>query len=301
MSLLFQMANLENQLNHAQFDTQRILDVMEYSQRESTPIRSNTLIAPEKNSLLSRSYGKIEIIDLTFGYNRGGKPLFSQLNLIIEPYSKVAITGPSGSGKSTLANLISGLYVPWSGVILIDGIPVSDLSREKRTSLLTLISQEQFFVKGSLKDNLCLWDKHYPESELLRVMQIACIDDLVVNSNDGFNFQLTEGATNLSGGQRQRLEIARSILRNSHVLILDEATSALDPLIEEQVIKNIFKNSPTNIWIAHRFTTIRNADKIFILNEGKLIDSGSHQTLVNQKSDVYFDLFKMDIQKEMSV
>lgn len=288
--IILQFVNVGNQLNLAQIDIQRTLDVMQ------SPTDKLHLNRPEPTI----SHGKIEIIDMTFGYARGEKPLFNNLNLTIEPHSKIAITGPSGSGKSTLANLIAGLYSPWSGAILIDGVPIQVIPPERRAALIGLISQEQFFFKGTVKENLCMWDEHYTQAQLLQVMKMACIEDMLINSDQGFDFQLTEGASNLSGGQKQRLEIARCMLKNPKIFIFDEATSALDSLIEDNIKQHVDQHHATSIWIAHRLSTIRNADNIFILKDGKLVDFGPHQTLVNQKSVHYQDLFGRNTPTERS-
>ena len=269
-----QLLNLNNQRHQIQADYSRIMDI---SQEQSEPIEMH------QNTEMHSIKGKIELINLTFGYSRLEKPLFQALSLVIEPGSKVGIIGASGSGKSTLAHLIAGLYTPWSGTILIDGIPLESIPTEKRAIFMAIVSQDQFFFKGSVKDNLCLWDYHYSTQDLLKATHAACIDDIL-------DAQLTEGASNLSGGQRQRLELARALLIKPSILILDEATSALDPLTEQKINENIYNYNATTLHIAHRFNTIKNADMIFILNNGHLSDSGSPNELLARKSTAYLEL-----------
>ena len=153
------------------------------------------------------------------------------------------------------------------------------------------MSQEQFFFRGSIKENLCLWSNEYSFEEILDATRDASVKACIDQFEDGVNFQLTDGATNLSGGQRQRLEIARTLLTRPKVLILDEATSAVDPFIEMQLYANLFNKKMTLISVAHRLNTIKNADQIFILNQGKLVDEGTPYALSCKKSTHYLKLF----------
>ncbi|MCX7114335.1 MAG: cysteine peptidase family C39 domain-containing protein [Gammaproteobacteria bacterium] len=284
--LFLQFINFASQFQVIQVDYNHISDVLNQASEVTTP--------PARHPLLYTTpacKGKIEIIDLTFGYSRHEGPILQNLSMVIEPHARVAIIGASGSGKSTLAKLISGLYQPWSGNILIDGVSISKLSAEERAQLIGLVNQEQFFFKGTLEDNLSLWTPHYTHAELMQAMQTACIDELL-QTPDGLQYQLMEGASNLSGGQRQRLEIARSLLTNPKILILDEAMSSLDTLIEYQIDKNIRASHKTLMIIAHRFNTIIDADIIHIMENGQIIDSGSHQSLMTKNSEQYIEFLR---------
>ena len=263
---LSRRVKLGHQQDQIEADLQSIDDIM-HSPKESSGLQSL--------SKKERCLGKIQIIDLTFGYNREFKPLFSHFDLTIEPGSQVAITGPSGSGKSTLIQLLSGLYQPWSGTILIDGVPLHEYSPIERARRIGVVSQQQFFYQGSIKDNLCLWGEACSDEDIMAALRMACIDDLVTNTEDGLDFQLSEGATNISGGQRQRLEIARTLLVRPQLLLLDEATSSLDLLVEEQIKINLNQYPATKIVVAHRQNTIQGADKIYILNKGQLIENAA--------------------------
>ena len=161
----------------------------------------------------------------------------------------------------------------------------------KKGPINVSVNQEQFFFKGTIQDNLSLWTPHYTHAELIQATQTACIDELL-QTPDGLNYQLMEGASNLSGGQRQRLEIARSLLTNPKILILDEAMSSLDTLIEYQIDKNIRATNKTLVIIAHRFSTIIDADIIHIIKNGQIIDSGTHQTLMAKNSEPYREFLK---------
>ncbi|MDA9271935.1 cysteine peptidase family C39 domain-containing protein [bacterium] len=279
---ILQCIKLGNQFHLASSNYQRITDITAYP---------NAITQHHQSSLSAQYHGKIEIIDLTFGYSPFDTPLFNKLNLTIEAKSKVAIVGCSGSGKTTLVNLIAGIYQPWSGTILIDGQPLVSLSAEMRVRLMGVVSQEQFFYQGSIRDNLCLWETTHTDVEIMDAVRAACIDEFISQLEDGLDFQLTDGATNLSGGQRQRLEIARTLLIKPKILLLDEATNTLDPLIEQHIDNHLSQQKITTISIAHRFNSIRHADKIFILKQGILVDSGTHQSLTAQQSRAYLELF----------
>lgn len=288
--LILQFVNLASQFQVMQVDYEKISDVL--NQSTERPIAQHPLaIAPPLLYTTTNCKGKIEIIDLTFGYNQHEKPILHNFSMMIEPGSRVAIIGASGSGKSTLAKLVSGLYQPWSGRILIDGVCLSTLSAEERAQLIGLVNQEQFFFKGTLQDNLSLWTPYYTNAEYIQATRTACIDELL-QTPDGLQYQLMEGASNLSGGQRQRLEMARSLLANPKILILDEAMSALDSFIESQIDKNIRASNKTLMIIAHRFNTIIDADVIHVINNGQIIDSGSHHSLIAKKSATYIEFLK---------
>ena len=291
--LFLQFVNLAGQFQIMQIDYEKISDVLDHSPEMTItqqPIAS-TAIAPPLLYTTSQGKGKIEITNLTFGFSHHEGPVLHNLSMVIEPQARAALIGPSGSGKSTLAKLICGLYQPWSGNILIDGVCISKLSAEERAQLIGLVSQDQFFFKGTIQENLSLWTPHYTGAEFLQATQTACIDELL-QTQDGLQYQLMEGASNISGGQRQRLEIARALLPNPKILILDEAMSSLDTLIEQQIDKNIRATKKTLLVIAHRFNTIIDADIIHIINNGQLISSGSHQSLLAQHSAQYIAFLK---------
>ena len=291
--LFLQFVSLASQFQLMQVDYDKLSDVLDQS-AEITIAQEFSAAKTVTQPLLYTTpncKGKIEIINLTFGYSRHEKPILENLSMVIEPGSRVAIIGVSGSGKSTLAKLISGLYQPWSGSILMDGICLSKFRAEERAQLIGLVNQEQFFFKGTIQENLSLWTPHYTNAEFLQAAQTACIDSLL-QTEDGLQYQLMEGASNLSGGQRQRLEIARALLISPKVLILDEAMSSLDTLIEYQIDKNIRAVNKTLMIIAHRFNTIIDADIIHIIKDGQIIDSGSHQSLIAKNSAQYIEFLK---------
>lgn len=289
--LFLQFVNLASQFQAMLVDYDKVSDILEHS--SETTMTQHPMAATIHPLLYGtpNNKGKIEIRNLTFGYSRHEKPVLDNLSMVIEPLSRVAIIGASGSGKSTLAKLISGLYLPWSGSILIDGVCLSKLSAEERAQLIGLVNQEQFFFKGTIRDNLSLWTPHYTDAEFLKATRTACIDELL-QTPDGLHYPLMEGASNLSGGQRQRLEIARTLLTNPNIVILDEAMSSLDTLIEYQIDKNIRAANKTVMIIAHRFNTIMDADIIHIIKNGHIINSGSHRSLIAKNSAAYIEFLK---------
>lgn len=288
------LVGFANTLQTLQGNLERLDDVLENDidetlkpQQEQSPAQAATA-GQEPDVRLS---GEIEIRALSFGYSPLDAPLIDNFNLAIKPGQRIAFVGGSGSGKSTLIKVISGLYQPSVGQVLFDGRAASQIPRDILTHSIAMVEQDILLFAGSVKDNLTLWDSTIPIEQIQAACRDAEIEDAILAMPYGYDAELLEGGQNLSGGQRQRLEIARALVKNPSILIMDEATSALDSETEKIIDQNLRRRGCTCLIVAHRLSTIRDADEIVVLERGKVVQRGTHDSLWQQKGH-YADLVK---------
>lgn len=269
------LLNLGTTLQTTEMCMKRLDDVMQYDEDDLSFPRESV---PEigKGAL----WGEVELRDVTFGYNRTKPPLFTNFNMHLHPGDWVALVGGSGCGKSTVAKLIEGVFEEWSGQVLFDGILRRQVPADVFHNSLAVVAQDVSLIRGSVEDNITLYDSTVSRQDVVRAAMDACIYDDILNLSKGFETEVLEGGANFSGGQRQRLEIARALATNPSILILDEATSALDTVTEEKVISNIRHRGCTCILVAHRLSTIRDCDEIIVLDHGKVTERGRHGDLM---------------------
>lgn len=222
----------------------------------------------------------IEFRNVTFGYY--GDPVIRDFNLTLKKGQTVALVGPSGSGKSTLASLLARFYDPISGDVLLDGHPLSGYHVQDVRALLGFVSQDAILFNDSVRNNIALGQSSIDEARILQSARIANAMEFIERLEGTFDYNIGDGGNKLSGGQKQRLAIARAVYKNPPILILDEATSALDTQSEKLVQEAIYKlmENRTSLVIAHRLSTIRKADLIAVVEHGRLVQSGTHESLM---------------------
>ncbi|HLP11872.1 MAG TPA: ATP-binding cassette domain-containing protein, partial [Flavobacteriales bacterium] len=235
---------------------------------------------------------KIEYSNVEFRY--ADKPVLNKVSLEIKKGQTVALVGPSGSGKSTMADLLPRFYDVQGGELKIDGVNVKDVEQKALRRLFGIVSQESILFNDSILNNIALGDVNPDLNRAIEAAKIANAHEFIEKTEEGYHSNIGDRGTKLSGGQRQRLCIARAVYKNPPVLILDEATSALDTESEklvQEALENVMKNR-TVLVIAHRLSTVQNADKIIVLEDGNIVEQGTHAELV-AKNGLYNKLVKM--------
>ena len=267
---------------------ERVQDVMEYPE---DPYFSDAPVSEDED--YDKLTGAVELRNVTFGYSKLDPPLIENFSLNLKPGGRVALVGASGCGKSTISKLISGLYQPWSGEILFDGKPISEIDRAVFTGSVAVVDQDIILFNDTIANNIKMWDDSIEDFEVILAARDAQIHDDIMARPGGYQGKITEGGRDLSGGQRQRLEIARVLAQDPHIVIMDEATSALDARTEYEVTNAVKERGVTCIIIAHRLSTIRDCDEIIVLDHGKVVECGTHEELF-KKGGYYTELITSD-------
>ncbi|MGH2558745.1 MAG: peptidase domain-containing ABC transporter, partial [Thermomicrobiales bacterium] len=251
---------------------ERLSDVLEAAP-EQDPDPGTARVAPSLS-------GQIELDHVGFRYDPHGPLVLHDISVTIAPGQKIALVGPTGSGKSTLAKLMLGLYLPSEGEIRFDGAPLPDLDLRALRRQCGVVLQEPSLFSGSIRDNIAFNNPDLPLERVMEAATLARIHDEIARLPMGYETRLSEGGAGFSGGQRQRIALARALAHGPALLVLDEATSHLDAATEALVDLNLNALACTRIVIAHRLSTIRNADLILVVDQGMIVERGTHDDLI---------------------
>ncbi len=275
------LISIVQSLQEMRTDMERVKDVMEYPK---DPLASDTPETAQaaKGAARSKLCGELKLDHVTFGYSKLAEPVISDLSLHVKPGGCVALVGPSGCGKSTISKLIAGLYEPWSGQIRAGSTPLDQIPRAVRCGSIAVIDQDVVLFRDTVGNNIRLWDSSIMDFEVILAARDAQIHDDIKRREGAYEHMLAEDGRDLSGGQRQRIEIARALAMNPTILIMDEATSALDAATEQKVMKAVRERGITLVVVAHRLSTVRDADEIIVLERGHVIQRGTHEELYAQ-------------------
>ena len=289
MLMTFQsfMAASMRPMSHITNDVQELATVQAQVERMSEVLEEECDVPDGLESVSDINEGKlkgyVELRNVTFGYDKNAGPLISDFSLKLEPGKSVAFVGPSGCGKSTIAKLVSGLYKPWSGEVLFDGKPQSEINRDVFANSVAIVDQNIVLFDGTISDNVKLWDSSTEDFAMILACHDAQIHDEITIRDGNYQAPVDCGGKNFSGGQRQRIELATAFAKEPSVMIMDEGTSALDAVTEELVMKSIRNMGCSQIIIAHRLSTIRDCDEIIVLRDGKVVERGNHEQLMSNK------------------
>lgn len=243
----------------------------------------------EGKEIIKDIYGEFDFIDVTFRYNNIDRPVLHNLNLHVDKGETIALVGESGAGKSTILNLVIGFNQVNSGEVLIDGHNMKDIDLRSYRKHLAVVPQTSILFSGTIRDNITYGVDNVDEATLDEIVKAANLTDLINSLPDGLDTMVGEHGGKLSGGQRQRISIARALIRNPKVIVLDEATSALDSISEkliQEALNNLTKDRTTFI-VAHRLSTIKDADKIAVIADGHCVEYGTYDELMNLKGEFY--------------
>ncbi len=284
-----QVANISTLLQSAVACSERVFDFLEEEEEEKeneNPVSTDSII------------GTVEFKNVCFGYEEG-QNVIDNFSLKVKNGEKIAIVGPTGSGKTTIVKLLMRYYEIDSGEILIDGINIKNFKRNDLRELFGMVLQDTWLFKGTIKENIAYSDENAGMEEIAYAAKMSQADHFIKMLPNGYDFELNEETSNVSQGQKQLLTIARAFLQNPKILILDEATSSVDTRTEVQIQKameNLMKTR-TSFVIAHRLSTIRDADKILVMDSGKIVETGNHTELL-AKNGFYAKLYRSQFENQ---
>ncbi len=241
---------------------------------------------------------RLEFEDVTFQHNSASVPALSNITFAVKRGETIAFVGPSGAGKSTLVKLLVGLYRPRSGHIYYNGTPEDQIAIEDLRERIGFVTQDAQLFSGSIRENLRFVNPEATDGECLEVLHQASLDGLLKRGGRGLDAVIGEGGMKISGGEKQRLSIARALLRNPELLVFDEATSSLDSLTEEEISQTIRDiaagRDAITCLIAHRLSTVLHADRIYVLERGRIVEFGSHSELL-AKPGLYYAMWRQQV------
>ena len=251
---------------------------------------------------MSSDIHEIEFKNVNFEYTPG-VPVLRDINFRVKRGETIAFVGNSGGGKSTVVSLLPRFYDVTSGAVLIDGVDVRDITLKSLRANIGVVFQDNFLFSGTIRENIMMGNENATAADLERAVEMACLDDFIKTIPGGLDAQIGERGVLLSGGQKQRVAIARAFLKNAPILVLDEATSALDNKSEavvQRAIENLMRDKTVFV-IAHRLSTIKNANKIMVINQGVVVESGTHEELLQNENGAYKALYDMQFKNEKRV
>ena len=283
-----ELTNFYNTIQAALAAAERIFELID---------RKPEIADSEQANEMPAIKGEIVFADVTFGYDPE-YPVLHSVSFDVRPKQSIALVGPTGAGKSTIIKLISRFYEQQSGSIRVDGYDVRDVTQKSLRNQMGIVLQDSFLFTGTIMENIRYGKLDATEEEIMNAARIVGVHEFIAKLPDGYNTRIGERGAGLSVGQKQLVSFARALLRDPALLILDEATSSIDPytdLLIRKAMKILLKNR-TSVIIAHRLSTVRNADRILVINDGKIVEEGNHRQLM-KKGGLYSHLYKMQFKE----